>query len=119
MLLLMQFVFMLEEPHGRKFVLYEVKSFIKISFDVKEFVKLAIDRTMQTTCCALGRIESPLQEKLRSSGRSVDLAQRVSHTFSFLQVDLAVDVPWQELGHKGTRGNVGEDRLRPFQKMNT
>lgn len=33
-----------------------------------------------------------LEEKLRSTGRSVDLAQRVSHTFSFLQVDLAVDV---------------------------
>ncbi|CAE7437681.1 unnamed protein product, partial [Symbiodinium necroappetens] len=33
-----------------------------------------------------------LEEKLRSTGRSVDLAQRVSHSFSYLQVDLAVDV---------------------------
>ncbi|CAJ1406422.1 unnamed protein product [Effrenium voratum] len=33
-----------------------------------------------------------LEDKLRATGRSVDLAQRVSHTFSFLQVDLAVDV---------------------------
>ncbi|CAE8692101.1 unnamed protein product, partial [Polarella glacialis] len=38
-----------------------------------------------------------LEERLRRTGRSVDLAQRVSHTFSYLQVDLACDVMLKSL----------------------
>lgn len=38
-----------------------------------------------------------LEERLRQSGRGLDLAQRVPHTFAYLQVDAAVDVMLKRL----------------------
>lgn len=51
-----------------------------------------VDEISPSELLLLSQFVFMLEDRLRQNGRSVDLSQRLPHTFSFLQADLAVDV---------------------------